>query len=77
MAGRRRIRARDVRAIAFCTATIPAVLALAYLGLGSWLPAAGLAAAYAAWLLTRPRMIRVFRRLRGDTVLEWGGYYED
>ena len=77
MPRRGRIRARDIRAIAFCTATIPAVFALVYFGTQSWLPAAGVAAAYAAWLLTRPRMIRVMRRLRGDTILEWGGYYDD
>jgi hypothetical protein len=57
--------------------SIPAVLVVAYLGVHSWPISAVVAGAYAAWLLTRPRMIRVFRRLRGDTILEWGGYYED
>ncbi|MDB5417275.1 MAG: hypothetical protein JWP50_694, partial [Phenylobacterium sp.] len=42
----------------------------------SVIAAAALIAAYNAWLLTRPRMRRVFRRLRGETV-DFSGYYLD
>jgi hypothetical protein len=31
--------------------------------------------AYAAWLLTRRRMLRVFRRLRGEP--DWSAYYDE
>jgi hypothetical protein len=69
------MRARDVRAIAFCTITIAVVAACATVLLRSYLAGLALAAACAAWLLTRPRMVRVFRRLRGQP--DWSGYYDD
>ena len=79
---RRRIRGRDVRAIGFCLISIPLAFAAAYLGaksfgLDRWVPTLAATGAYAVWLLTRPRMLRVFRRLRGQTISEWTGYYED
>jgi hypothetical protein len=75
--GAKRIRGRDIRAIAFCTLSIPAVFALAFVLLADWRPAAAVAAGYAVWLLTRARMIRVMRRLRGETIVERGGYYQE
>ena len=35
----------------------------------------GLTGAYAAIVFTRPRMLRVFRRLRGSP--DWSGYYKN
>jgi hypothetical protein len=73
----RRIRRRDIQALAFCLLTLPLLfIALSYV-LQAWQPAAVGALAYAIWLCTRARMIRVFRRLRGDQEVEWRGYYED
>jgi hypothetical protein len=69
------MRARDVRAIAFCAITTAAVLAVGYLATRNYLASLGVAAAYAAIVLTRPRMLRVFRRLRGDP--DWSGYYKN
>ena len=69
------MRARDVRAIAFCSVTTVVLLAGAFLASGSYVVSLALAAAYAAWLLTRPRMQRVISRLRGDP--DWSGYFSD
>ena len=69
------MRPRDLRAIAFCTVTIAGLGALSLLVSQSYLVAAGLTAAYAAFVLTRPRMLRVYRRLRGEP--DWGGYFKD
>ncbi len=70
------IRGRDVRSLAFCVATILLVYALATAVFGDQTIAAPAAAAYAAFILTRPRMIRVYRRLRGER-LERSGYYKN
>ena len=70
------MRARDIRAIAFWLSSSLVLLAGVYLALRSVIAAAALAAAYNAWLLTRPRMRRVFRRLRGETA-DFSGYYLD
>ncbi len=72
-----RLRRRDVRAIAFCVMTIAAVFGIGVVLLPGWVATAAVTGAYAAWLLTRPRMIRVMRRLRGDTGWDWSGYYKD
>lgn len=69
------MRGRDVRAILFCVTTTLALLAIVYLLLRSYLATIALVGAYDAWLLTRPRMLRVFRRLRGEP--DWSGYYKD
>lgn len=69
------MRARDVRAIAFCAVTILMMLTASWLLLGSLLASLALTAGYAAWLLTRPRMLRVFRRLRGEP--DWSGYFDN
>jgi hypothetical protein len=48
---------------------------LCFLVTRNYLASVGLAAAYAAVIFTRPRMLRVFRRLRGDP--DWSGYYKN
>ncbi len=70
------MRARDKRAVAFCVTSTAVLLAIAELALRNWLAASALAAAYAVWLMTRPRMVRVMRRMRGETV-EKSSYYEN
>jgi len=69
------MRARDARAITFCTVSTLALLGAALLLTRSLVVALALTAAYAALALTRPRMIRVFRRLRGDP--DWSGYFDN
>lgn len=69
------MRARDARAIAFCAvSTILLALAVYVLTLNP-LATAALTGAYAVWLLTRPRMQRVIRRLRGEP--DWSGYFRE
>jgi threonine/homoserine/homoserine lactone efflux protein len=70
------MRARDVRAIAFWVTSSLVLLVGVYLLSGSVIAAVALTGAYNAWLLTRPRMRRVLRRLRGETV-DFSGYYLD
>jgi len=70
------MRSRDVRAIAFCLASTAAVAAGGLLLLPNWVMAAALTVAYAIFIGTRPRMLRVYRRLRGESV-EMGGYHWD
>jgi hypothetical protein len=69
------MRPRDARAILFWIATtlllILALQAVAH----RWVLTFILAAAYNAWLLSRPRMIRVFRRLRGERWERTSGYF--
>lgn len=62
------MRGRDVRAIIFCVAVIAVVFGVSMALFHSWIGALALAAAAAAWVLTRPRMIRVFRRMTGRKV---------
>ena len=69
------LRPRDARAIAFCVVTIAALAAVSFLLSQNYLLALGLAGAYAALVLTRPRMLRVYRRLRGEP--DWGGYFKN
>ena len=71
-----RMRSRDVRAIVFCLATSLLLFGLSYLATHRVIAASALTAAYAVWLLTRPRMRRVLRRLRGETV-DFTSYYQD
>ncbi|HEV2531235.1 hypothetical protein [Phenylobacterium sp.] len=70
------MRARDVRAIAFWLTSSLVLLVGAYLVSRSVIASVALTGAYNAWLLTRPRMRRVVRRLRGETV-DFSGYYMD
>jgi hypothetical protein len=69
------MRPRDARAILFCVVTILSLAALSLALSQSYLVAFGLTAAYAIFILTRPRMLRVYRRLRGEP--DWGGYFKD
>ncbi len=69
------MRPRDARALTFCAVTILGLAALSFAFSQSYAVALGLAAAYAAFILTRPRMFRVYRRLRGEP--DWGGYFKD
>ena len=69
------MRARDARAISFCGVTTVALLGGSWLLLHNPLVSVALTAAYDAWLLTRPRMIRVIRRLRGEP--DWSGYFDN
>lgn len=69
------MRPRDVRAIVFCGASTLALLSGSQLLLHNAIFSLALSAAYAAWMLTRPRMMRVYRRLRGDP--DWSGYFDN
>ena len=71
------MRQRDIRAIVFCAVTICIVFATAQMAVHATLFSLALTGAYAAWLLTRARMIRVFRRMRGDTGWDWSNYYRE
>lgn len=69
------MRPRDVRVILFWMVTT-LVLILALQGtFRHWLFTAVAAAAYNAWLLSRPRVIRVFRRLCGQRLERSAGYF--
>jgi hypothetical protein len=69
------MRARDVRAIGFCSVSTLVLLVGSWVILHSLTVSLTLTTAYAAWVLTRRRMIRVFHRLRGDP--DWSGYYDN
>lgn len=69
------MRARDVRAILFCVTTTLLVFIVSWLALHNPLVSVAGAAAYAALVFTRPRMLRVFRRLRGEP--DWSGYFKN
>jgi hypothetical protein len=69
------MRARDVRALAFCAITTLLLLGGSYLLLQSALISLALTAGWLALVLTRPRMQRVIRRLRGEP--DWNGYFKN
>lgn len=69
------MRPRDARAILFWIATTLLLILAVEAVIHRWVLAVIAAAAYNAWLLSRPRMIRVFRRLRGERWERSGGYY--
>ncbi len=69
------MRARDARAILFWIASTFLLIVALEAVLHRW-PLTGLVAvAYSAWVLTRPRMIRVLRRLRGERWERTSGYF--
>ena len=70
------MRARDVRAILFWITSSLVLLAMSFLATHGVIASAAVTGAYNAWLLTRPRMRRVFRRMRGETT-GFSGYYLD
>ena len=59
------MRARDARAILFWIASTFLLIVALEAVLHRWMLTGLIAALYSAWLLSRPRMIRVLRRLRG------------
>lgn len=69
------MRARDVRAMLFCIITTIVLFGGTLVLLHELVVSLALAAAWDAWLLTRPRMRRVFRRLRGEP--DWSGYFDN
>lgn len=69
------MRARDVRAIGFCLVSTLVLLVGSWVILGSLMISLALAAAWAAWAFTRPRMLRVYRRLGGEP--DWSGYIDN
>ena len=71
------LRPRDIRAITFCAVTIFAVFLVTAMLLPSLLGALAITIAYALFILTRPRMIRVMRRIRGVDEGNWSGYYRN
>jgi hypothetical protein len=69
------MRARDARAIAFCIVTTVAVFGVVLALSRNYIAAVAATAAWAALVLTRPRMQRVIRRLRGGP--DWSGYFKN
>jgi hypothetical protein len=67
---------RDLRAIVFFLLSTALVLTVASMVFHNWIVTAALVAAYESWLLTRARMIRVMRRLRGKSV-ERSSYFRN
>jgi len=71
------MRPRDARAILFWIASTIALVIALQAAFHSWILTGITVAVYNAWLLSRPRMIRVFRRLRGEKFERSGGYFID
>ena len=71
------MRPRDARAILFWIATSIVLFLALEMAFHRWLLCLFAVAAYNAWLLSRPRMVRVFRRLRGERFERSDGYYRD
>jgi hypothetical protein len=71
------MRPRDARAILFWIASSIALVVALEAVLHNWMLVGITVAVYNAWLLSRPRMIRVFRRLRGEKFERSGGYFTD
>ena len=69
------MRARDLRAIAFCVLVVAALFVVSFLLFRNPIASLALAGAGAVWLATRPRMRRVAHRLRGDP--DWSGYFKN
>ncbi len=69
------MRPRDARAILFWIATTLLLILAMEAAVHRWILTGLAAAAYNAWLLSRPRMIRLFRRLRGERWERTNGYF--
>lgn len=69
------MRRRDAQAIIFCAACVTAVFTVSFALSRSLVVSLPLTAACAAFVLTRPRIKRVRKRLRGAP--DWSGYYKD
>ena len=69
------MRARDIRAIAFCAITTAVVFVVVLILSRNYIAAVAATAGWAALVLTRPRMQRVIRRLQGKP--DWSGYFKN
>ena len=69
------MRARDARAILFWIASTLILIGALEAVVHRWMLTGLIAALYSAWLLSRPRMIRLFRRLRGERWERTSGYF--
>ena len=69
------MRARDIRAIAFCAITTMAAFVVVLVLSHNYIAAVAATGAWMAFVLTRPRMQRLIRRLRGEP--DWSGYFRD
>jgi len=69
------MRPRDARAVLFWIATTLVLIVALQAVVHRWVLTGIAACAYNAWLLSRPRMIRVFRRLRGERWERSSGYF--
>lgn len=72
---KKRVRARDIRALAFCVFCVLVVFAVTLVVFDDWLRSAVATAAGSVLLLLHPRIARVRRRLLGG--VSWEGYYKD
>jgi hypothetical protein len=71
------MRTRDLRAILFWVCTTAALLIVGGGLLHRWPFAVLAAAAWNAWLLSRPRMVRVLRRLSGQRLERESSYFRN
>jgi uncharacterized protein (DUF58 family) len=71
------MRPRDARAILFWIASSIVLFLAVEAAFHRWVLSLLAVAAYNAWLLSRPRMLRVFRRLRGERFERSDGYFID
>ena len=69
------MRPRDARAILFWIASTLALILAMEAAFHNWMLTGIVTAAYNAWLLSRPRMVRVFRRLGGERWERTSGYF--
>ena len=71
------MRLKDLGAIIFCVIVISGVFLIAYWLLPQPIYTVPVTAVLALWLLTRARMIRIYRRLRGQTRSRWDNFYQN
>lgn len=69
------MRARDIQALVFAGVSTCVVMVLSYAMLQAFLVTVALTGSYLVWLLTRPRMMRLLRRARGEP--DWSGYFRN
>ena len=69
------MRLRDMRAILFWIATTLLLILAVQAAAHRWILTGVAVAAYNAWLLSRPRMVRIFRRMRGERWERTSGYF--
>ena len=69
------MRARDVRALIFCAVSTVTVMVVSYLALRMFVVTLALTGGYLVWVFTRPRMIRLMRRV--NDAPDWSGYFRN